>query len=146
VGLGLFLPRINLRLQRANRAQIRRTGGGRQSTWISLANICQDCVGFVLGGERTESKAIAHTPVFSDLNLIHMRICAAGEWLCRNADRRSRHAEIDDEGSIAAEARRRLYRREQVFNAEVPDLPGRRRIYRCCHEISFQERYGCSRY
>src|SRR5208337_3039952 len=84
-----------------------------------------------------ESQSVPGSPVFGHLNLIYVRFPTAGKLFGRQDDLRSRYAQVDDEGPIAAQPLRFLHRREQVFDAKVPDFPGYWCIYRLSHIYCF---------
>jgi hypothetical protein len=79
----------------------------------------KDRVRLVLTNEGTEPKAITHTAILDALNSVRVSLLAAPNVVDRQADRRTRCAEIDDKRARAAQSDRARQRREELVNANV---------------------------
>jgi hypothetical protein len=135
------LQGLGLRLHGRNRAQIVIGGCRGQRTGIDLSYRREDGICYVLVGEWAEPQTITSPAVFAALNLIHLRVFTAGDGFRGYANRRRRYAEIDHEGSGAAEARCLRQRREQVIDAQVPNVSVQWRIYRRSHKCFSHRRF-----
>ncbi len=109
---------FGLRLQRGNCAKIVRLGSCCQGTRINFAHFSEKRIGLVFGQEWAEAQAVARPSILGALYLIHVGGCGEfGELLRRRCDGRGGCAQIDHEGSRAAEAWHLLQRLEQVLDA-----------------------------